>query len=169
MSGNPLTLGRQARQVVMRAFEGICGLAVWGMVLLLGLGALERNLVKTSLFANTGELMGYLMAALFSLGLSVALRHDGHVRVDTFYRKYRTSTRRVMDGIFRVIGIGAAVALAAAGGTLARDSLRRGRVDYGLIDVPLWLPQLLIVLGALALATEFVLGSGNGAGDEPRD
>ena len=43
------------------------------------------------------ESVTYLHGLLFMLGASVALRRNGHVRVDVFYRRFQPRTRAIID------------------------------------------------------------------------
>ena len=148
----------RSRLVVIGALASLCGLAIWLIVALLALGALERNVTGTVFIGNSDDLVGYLMAALFALGLALALADGGHVRVDILYRLYAPRVRMVADLAFKGVGVVAASGLTAAGLALVYDSLSRGRIDYGLVDMPLWIPQLLLPLGTLLFMLEFLVG-----------
>jgi TRAP-type mannitol/chloroaromatic compound transport system permease small subunit len=43
------------------------------------------------------ELVTYLHATVFLLGAAYTLKHDGHVRVDILYRKFKPATRAWID------------------------------------------------------------------------
>ena len=54
------------------------------------------------------ELITYLHATIFLLGMSYALKHDGHVRVDIFYRDFSQKKKALVNligGIFFVLPI----------------------------------------------------------------
>lgn len=146
------------RQTLLTALEAICACALWIIVALLAGGGLERNLIGTSYVGNTDDISAILMATLFMLGLPVALSRGGHVRVDLLYRLYPPRLQAFAERLFKVFGIAAGMGLAAAGLALAYDSFSRERMYYGIIDLPLWIPQLVIAMGALAFTLEFIIG-----------
>ena len=49
------------------------------------------------------ESVTYLHATLFMLGISYTLQHDGHVRVDIFYRSFSPRRRALVDLIGLVV------------------------------------------------------------------
>lgn len=149
------------RRLALAALEAVGGAALWLVVLLLALGSLERNLVGTSYVGNIDDVIGFLMAGLFVLGLPIALARGGHVRIDLFYRLYPAGLRRRVDKGFRVFGVAAALGIAGAGLALVLDSYGRERMYYGIIEFPLWIPQFIVVVGALAFAVEFLFADDN--------
>jgi TRAP-type C4-dicarboxylate transport system permease small subunit len=161
--GSDSALGAIRRRVLL-VLEACCACAIALMVALLAIGGLERNITGTAFIGNSDELIGYLMAALFGFGVSVALADGGHVRVDLLYRSYKGRIKRVADGAFKGIGVLCAAALSGAGIALAYDSYARGRVHYGFVELPAWLPQSIIVVGALLFLLEFVFGE-----EKPQD
>ena len=146
------------RRRVLAALEACCALATALMVALLALGALERNSTRTGFMGNTDDVIGYLMAVVFAFGLSIALADGGHVRVDLLYRFYKGWIKRVADGAFKCMGVLSALIVTGAGYALAQDSYVRGRVHYGFIEVPDWLPQMLVVIGGVMFLLEFLFG-----------
>ncbi len=152
------------RRRVLLVLEACCAFAIALMVALLALGGLERNITRTAFIENTGDLVGYLMGALFALGLSIALAQGGHVRVDLLYRLYKGRIKRVADGAFKCMGVLSALAVTGAGFALVHDSYFRGRMNYGFVELPAWLPQTIIVIGGLFFLLEFLIGE-----QSPRD
>lgn len=72
-------------------FTDVCGrLLAW---LLLAMALLTTAVVVLRYGFNTGSIMAqeaiiYLHGCVFMLGAAYTLQHDGHVRVDIFYRKF---------------------------------------------------------------------------------
>jgi TRAP-type C4-dicarboxylate transport system permease small subunit len=146
----------KARRAALAAMEVVCVVALWSIVALLGLSGLERNLARTAFIGNNDDLVGYGMAALFAFGLAIALADRGHVNVDLLYRRYGPRLRRIADLAFMCAGVLAALGLTLGGLALAYDSLSRGRINYGMIELPLWLPQLMIPVGGFLFMLEFL-------------
>jgi TRAP-type mannitol/chloroaromatic compound transport system permease small subunit len=49
------------------------------------------------------ELISYLHAAVFMLGICYTLKHDQHVRVDVFYQNFSTTTRAWINAIGSIV------------------------------------------------------------------
>lgn len=49
------------------------------------------------------EAITYMHGALFTLGAAYTLRHDGHVRVDIFYRKFTPRTRAWINSLGGIV------------------------------------------------------------------
>lgn len=110
---------------------------------LLGLGMDSLGLQVPGL----AELAGFLLLGATFTGLAYTLTVGGHIRVDLLHRALPVGTQRALDILVTVI------ALAITGyGTwfsilLAYDSYDFGDVSIGMVPVPLWLPQAVMVVG----------------------
>ncbi len=158
MRANPQRIDR-IRRTVLRVLTIVCAVALWSIVGLLAGGGIERNVVGTAYVGNTDDIVAFLMATLFMVGLPVALSRGGHVRVDLLYRLYPPRLRLLADRAFTFVGVLAGLGLTAAGLALAYDSYGRGRMYYGLVDMPLWILQSVIAIGAIAFTLEFAFGA----------
>ncbi|WP_132952277.1 TRAP transporter small permease [Rhodovulum bhavnagarense] len=101
---------------------------------------------------SIAEIGGFLFIASVFLGLAGTLRAGGHIRVTLLTGAMPPAMAR---------GLGAGVAALAAGlagfatwssAVQAWDSFSFGSVSYGMVKIPLWLPQGVMTLG-LALFT----------------
>ncbi|HET8802305.1 MAG TPA: TRAP transporter small permease subunit [Marinobacter sp.] len=110
---------------------------------LLGLGMDSLGLQVPGL----AELAGFLLLGATFTGLAYTLTVGGHIRVDLLHRTLPASAQRVLDILVT------AIALAITGyGTwfsvlLAYDSYDFGDLSIGMVPVPLWLPQAVMVVG----------------------
>ena len=85
--------------LVDRAIDGIGRAAAW---LTLGMAATTCIVVALRYLLDAGaiwlqESVVYMHAAALLLGLSYALRHDAHVRVDVLYARFSARTRALVD------------------------------------------------------------------------
>ncbi|MEX2476567.1 TRAP transporter small permease [Marinobacter sp.] len=98
------------------------------------------------------ELAGFLLLGATFTGLSYTLTVGGHIRVDLLHRTLPAAVRRGLDVLV------ALVALAITGFAiwfsvlLAYDSYDFGDVSIGMVPVPLWIPQAVMVAGLVLLA-----------------
>jgi TRAP-type C4-dicarboxylate transport system permease small subunit len=157
------------RRMLDRLYDGALWLAalafalIAGLVLLQILGRLVDRAARALGLSPPGftipslaEFGAFLFVGAVFLGLAGTLRAGGHVRVKLLIRSLPPAAAR---------WLGAAVAaLAAALGAFASwssllqtlDSLKFDSVSYGVIPIPLALPQAVMTLG-LALFTVALL------------
>lgn len=109
---------------------------------------------------SLAEIGGFLFVAAAFLALAATFRAAGHVRVTIALR----FAGPVMARALTLLVLAAALALAGFAtwhsGLQALDSHAFNSVSYGMIRVPLWIPQGVMTLGlgifTLALADELV-------------
>ena len=137
--------------------EVLTGVALWAIVVLLALGALERNFLSSATLSYASSLIGYLMAGIMLLGSCLAVIDRGHVEIDLLSRQYGGIVAKLAKALFRALAVIAGLLLLAGGIALVSQSLRTGRIDYGLITMPIWVPQLLIPIGGGLMAILFAI------------
>ena len=97
------------------------------------------------------ELAGFLLLGATFTGLAYTLTVGGHIRVDLLHRALAERVQRVMDVLVVVV----ALAITAYGTwfsvLLAYDSYDFGDVSIGMVPVPLWIPQAVMVIGLVWL------------------
>lgn len=107
---------------------------------------------------SLAEFAGFLMVGVTFLALASTLKHGVHIRVTVVIGLLPPRAHRVLNII-----VGAAVAALFAFAAwhavlLAVDSFEVGSVSYGIVPVPLWIPQAVMALGLIvftvALADE---------------
>lgn len=80
----------------------ITGWCAFALVVVMASNVLLRYLFRTGSVAMQ-ELEWHLMAPICLLGLSYALLHDGHVRVDILYGRFPERVRRLIDLVSMVL------------------------------------------------------------------
>ena len=108
------------------------------------------------------ELTTYLHATIFMLGISYTLKHDGHVRVDIFYRNFskeRQALINVIGGLVFILPISVFVGLSSWEYVLASWSIMETSTEnnglpfiYLLKSVILIMPFLLAIQGLITVA-----------------
>ncbi len=131
-------------------------------IFLVVLGQVIFNMIDVAMRWTTGtpigllipsyaEFAGFFLAAASFFALAHTLKQGAHIRVTLVVQHLPARLRRGVE-IWCC-----AVAAALAGyftfwtGNLTQQSWRFGDVSYGLVPIPLWLPQLAMTLGALIL------------------
>ncbi len=105
---------------------------------------------------SAAEFSGFLLAAASFLALAWTLRHGGHIRVNLVIRHLPSAARRATETF--ALAVGAALTGFFAWHTLLMviDSWIFHEVSYGIVPVPLWLPQSAMFLGLVVLFVAFV-------------
>lgn len=109
---------------------------------------------------SLAEIGGFLFVAAAFLALPATLRAAGHVRVTLVLRYLGAAGDRIMTGLVLLVALGLTIFATWAVTVQTIASYSRGSVSYGIIAIPLWLPQAVMTLGlvlfAVALLDEFV-------------
>ncbi|WP_320176567.1 TRAP transporter small permease [Roseovarius pacificus] len=117
--------------------------------------------VLRSVFATSthvlDEFIGFAILSMTFLSLSATLRADRMVRVTIISERLSAKTNRWLDAVVSAIGF----LLVAYGclffwGTVAKN-YGRGAVSESVAEVPLWIPDLVVFIGAALLALQLLL------------
>lgn len=96
---------------------------------------------------SLAEIGGFLFVASAFLALPAALRAAGHVRVTLLLRRLSPAGDRVMTALVLVVALGLTIFATWAIGVLTFSSFQRASVSYGIIAIPLWIPQAIMTTG----------------------
>lgn len=109
---------------------------------------------------SLAEFGAFLLVAATGFALGPALRAGTHVRVSLLTDRLAPVVRRVLAGLVALVGLGLVAYVAWYALDLARDAWAFDERSYGLVAIPLWVPQGALAFGfgvlALALADEAV-------------
>ena len=107
------------------------------------------------------ELTTYLHATIFMLGIAYTLKHDGHVRVDIFYRNFSKRSQaliNVIGGLVFILPISVFVGWSSWEYVLASWSIMETSIEnnglpfvYLLKTVMLIMPFLLVIQGLITV------------------
>jgi TRAP-type C4-dicarboxylate transport system permease small subunit len=137
-----LIFGLVALQIIARLYDGALRM----------LGFQAAGLIVPSI----AEICGFLLAAASFLALAKTLTSFSHIRVGMLVDRFPPKPRRCTE-----VAVGAAASLIAAYATVALarftwKSFSFNDVSYGIVPVPLWLPQAVMTLGLAILAVALV-------------
>jgi len=141
------------------ALAACCLLTIATLVALQVLGRLIDWAMMSAGFDPLGfqvpslaEIAGFLLVGASFLALAGTLRNNDHIRVSMLLQAVPAGAAR----LFNVWVIAIALALAAFftwnAGLLAFDSYKFGETSYGVIPIPLVLPQSVMTLGLLVFS-----------------
>ncbi|MBK5204116.1 MAG: TRAP transporter small permease [Polaromonas sp.] len=112
-----------------------------------------RNLGST--VRDAEEFAAWAMAAAGFFGLPYALHCGSHIRVSAVTRFMPKAMHHAMEVLASVIGLALAAYLAWYCTAFVLESYRFNELSQGLVPVPLWIPQLPMVVGSTLLAVAF--------------
>jgi TRAP-type C4-dicarboxylate transport system permease small subunit len=144
-----------------RALDGLfTAAAILAAILLATIAALTLAEIVGRFFgvlmpAGT-EFGGFAMAASIFLGLGWTLRNGGHIRVNLVLQRLSERARRPVE-IWCLVFAAVVVAVMAYGTAhMVMNSFNFGSLGTGLVPVPLWIPQLSMVIGVVLLEVAII-------------
>ena len=132
-----------------------------GLIQLVGDTPLGLNLPSYS------EISGFLLASATFLALAGTFLADGHIRVKLFVDRLPAAGRKGSDIFCLTAATGITAMLCWGSAQLVHSSLKFGDTSYGLLPVPLWIPQFSLVLGTAILLACLIRALVIAASDEP--
>ena len=143
------------------ALAAVC-LASIAVVMLLQAGLRELGV----LFRGADDIVGWLCAATAFLALGHTFRRGELVRVGLVIDLLPPRTRRAVGIAALAIALAFATYMAYATVLFVYESWKFKEVAQGLIQIPIWIPQLSFAIGVLiflvALLDEFIVLVGGG-------
>ncbi|RBP27813.1 TRAP-type C4-dicarboxylate transport system permease small subunit [Marinobacter pelagius] len=127
--------------VVLQVFGRILDKAL----LTLGMDALGLQV------PGLAELAGFLLLGATFTGLAYTLTVGGHIRVDLLHRALPEKVQRALDIVVVVIALAITTFATWFSVLLTYDSYDFGDVSIGMVPVPLWIPQAVMVVGLVWL------------------
>jgi TRAP-type C4-dicarboxylate transport system permease small subunit len=150
------------RRLLLLAIDG-AGHAAAGCVLLIFALMIVQSVGRMAGWPVAGaiDLVSWLCAAAGFLAMAHAFKHGDFVRVTLVRERLSPAAQRALElTALAIAAIGTAY-LAYWAVSFVHDSWKIGEVAQGVIAVPMWLPQLSFVAGAvlllLSVLDEFVL------------
>lgn len=142
-----------------RLFAWLGGVMLLAMVVLICLEIVLRRLAGVSLGLSF-EYSGYVLGVAASWSFAYALFHKAHIRIDAAYVRLAAKGRIALDLVAMAAFAAFAVMCAQAALGVLTETLDRGTVSNTPLHTPMWIPQLLWVMGWLwfAVATVLLLG-----------
>lgn len=143
------------------AVLGAAALAVAAVMLAIATGhiLLEiflRNVFATSTYA-VDEVVGYGVGAMTVLAMAATLRRGEMIRVQLVLARLPPAARRAAEIGCALVALVPVLLLTRAFGQSTLRSFREHSVSTGLLEVPLWIPEVIFTFGlgllALQLAT----------------
>jgi len=120
------------------------------MVLIMFLSILIRQF--GGLLVGSEDIATFSMVGLAFLGLPSVYRAGMHIRVETVIARVPEAFQKWMNIFCVTLAIAICLVLSYFSAVLVLDSWRYGDTSYGLLSIPLWIPQLPIPVGLILLS-----------------
>jgi TRAP-type C4-dicarboxylate transport system permease small subunit len=133
--------------LIDRCCEILCGLALVAMIVLIGAEAVARNIFGFSL-QITDEVGGYLLVAVSFLSLSIAQSSGAFHHVELVQANLKARGRLLSGVVFDLMSLAACVIITWQLVDLEMNSWQTGDTAATPLGTPLWLPQLVMPIGA---------------------
>ncbi|WP_188789060.1 TRAP transporter small permease [Salipiger pallidus] len=159
------------RQTLDRLYTGALVLAaasfaaIAGLVLVQVLGRLVDRAARVFGLPPVGitvpslaEIGGMLFLSAVFLGLAGTLMRGGHVRVGLLTKALPEGIARALEALVLVIAAGLCVFATYSSLLQAWDSWAYDSVSFGMVRVPLWIPQGVMTLGLVLLCVALLDG-----------
>ena len=130
-------------------------LCIFGFLVLIVGEVLARNVLNVS-FAFAWEFSAYLMGAAFMLGAAYPLRSGSQIRVMAVLDNLPPRVRHLLDMFATLCAALVIVYLTCALAQLAWLSFTRGSRSEKASELPLWIAQAPLALGAAQLALQTI-------------
>lgn len=132
-----------------RAAGVLAGLALVGITALI-LAQIGARLIGAQI-KSADDFAGWMLAASLFLALPITLNAGDHIRVTVVSELLAPGPRRMLDTAVTALGV---IAMMWATWQVLKyvgESWRYGDVSQGIVAVPLWIPQLAMVVGMILL------------------
>lgn len=97
------------------------------------------------------DFSGYCLAAATFLGLAYTFRSGGHIRVTLLIHRVPDRFQALFEGFVLLLGLGLTTFMSFYSINMIWESYIFEDVSYGYIPIPLWIPQLPVGIGCVAL------------------
>ncbi|RDL45373.1 TRAP transporter small permease [Marinomonas piezotolerans] len=97
------------------------------------------------------DFAGFALAASTFFGLAYTFNEGGHIRVTLLIQRLNKGQRKVQEAAILTLALGLTGFIAYSCCYMVYESYIYDEVSYGYIPIPLWMPQLLVASGAVAL------------------
>lgn len=126
--------------------SGLCIVVITLLLLAQILGRLLGFIVPSA-----EDFAGFALAASTFFGLAYTFHEGGHIRVTLLIQRLNPKSRKLQEALILSAALVLTLFVSYATSFMVYESYIYDEVSYGYVPVPLWIPQLTVALGAIAL------------------
>jgi TRAP-type C4-dicarboxylate transport system permease small subunit len=146
-------------KTIDRVSQFLAHFAMWGvfaMMLLVVVDVFLRAVAnRSTLIAE--EMGGYLLVLIAYLGMAETLRQGRHIHVDIITKELPVKVRAWLDVGLSLIALVALIVVIWRAVIMVYGSYAGNVIIPGIFLTPVYLPQILVVVGLAALALQYIL------------
>lgn len=128
----------------------LCGILILALVGLISFEVVGRSFLNRS-FDGTEEFAGYFLVAIIFLSMPICLRDGSLLRVDFIIERFSAWTQHRLQLVFDILSTVFTSVLLWQLIRLTLSTYNRGMVSSTSMQTPLWIPQLIMPIGAAML------------------
>ena len=156
LSARPVGPIERAAEALVTLGLRIAEVAIFGMVVLIAVEVISRNVANVSLLI-TDEVSGYLLVAMTFCGVGYSLRSGALLRIEFLLFALPRRLRAVVDVVYDLLALAVTAALLYELTRITWSSWDRHMVAATLMETPIWIPQLAMPIGCTILLVAFLL------------
>lgn len=135
------------------AAGNLAAVATLILTLMVAGGVIARRVFNTP-FLFVEELSGYLVLAIVFLGLAYTMKADGHIRIEFGIECLKGPARRALEAACLVAALAWSLLVVAGTAHLELEYYTQQIRSFAYLQVLLWIPGALMVVGAALLALQ---------------
>ncbi|MFQ5829849.1 MAG: TRAP transporter small permease subunit [Candidatus Methylomirabilia bacterium] len=145
----------RALEAISEAAGALAALVVLGLTLFITSAVFSRRVLGSPILA-ADEVSGYFLLAIVFLGLAYTMKSGGHIRSDIVLAHVPPRMRGGLETLATLLALAFALVLLAGNWRLIAQYYTRGTLSFRYLQIPLWIPGILLVAGAAVLVVQLV-------------
>jgi len=137
--------------LMSRASVWFAWICLWAMVLVILIDITGRRFFGHST-QMADELSGYFLVVITFMGAAYTLRQGRHISVDLLQEHLSPKANRILSIFTSVFALAFIVIMIWYSLKLSLSSLKFGTLSGTMLDIPLWIPQIVVPVGLFILA-----------------
>lgn len=145
----------RAIEALSDAAGHLAGATVLGLTALIASAVIARRVFGSPILA-TDEVSGYLLLAIVFFGLAYTMKAGGHIRADIVLTHVSVKIRETLEVLATVLALAFTLVLLGGAWALVAEYYVHGTTSFKYLQIPLWMPAALLVVGAALLVLQLV-------------
>lgn len=133
----------------------LAGAMVVGLTVFVASAVFARRVLGTPILASD-EVSGYFLLAIVFLGLAYTMKAGGHIRADLVLRYVPSKVQWGLETLATLLALLFAAVLLAGNFRIVAEFYTQGTLSFRYLQVPLWIPGILLVAGTVLLVLQLV-------------
>jgi TRAP-type C4-dicarboxylate transport system permease small subunit len=142
-------------EALSQAAGFVAGAGVLGLSVFIAAAVVSRRVLGVPILA-ADELSGYFLLAIVFLGLAYTMKAGGHIRAGVVLERVPRKVRAGLEFSATLLAFGFSLVLLLGCWGLVAEYYTRGTLSFRYLQVPLWIPGTLLVLGTALLALQLL-------------